>query len=438
MKAKLTRRKMTLIQKLAASCVAIAIFSMAATLFATTGLFSLNRIVKDIAGNDFATINSINRLLDSINAQEKYAAKYSILKSPEFLDLFQRRETEFLDTFKQMGNTVSPMRLAPVSGSYVIFRASADTLLQNKTTDLQSLKNSAEQVRNAIDKLYNDQKALLSDKLESANNKQNLTVRWSFLISFTGFFLALVVITVFIYTTSSSMRKLKRATFRIAEGDFDYDPQIPAGDEFGDLAHDFTRMAAKLKVLEQMCLDASPLTRLPGNIAIEKVLDRKLQEDEPFAVCYADLDNFKAYNDRYGYIKGSEVIKMTGEIIYDAVKHNSNEDAFVGHVGGDDFVMVVPAGDAGPVCTSVIDMFTEKVREHYNEEDLAKGAIEGADRYGVHRIFPIMTISIAVLTCRKGEYDSAVKIAKAAVQIKEYVKETPGSNYLINRRRNER
>ncbi len=75
---------------------------------------------------------------------------------------------------------------------------------------------------------------------------------------------------------------------------------------------------------------------------------------------------------------------------------------------------------------------------HYNEEDLAKGAIEGVDRYGVHRIFPIMTISIAVLTCRKGEYDSAVKIAKAAVQIKEYVKETPGSNYLINRRRTER
>ncbi len=429
---------MTLIQKLAASCVAIAFFSMAATLFATTGLYSLNKIVKDIAGNDFGAINSINRLLDSINAQEKYAAKYSILKSPEFVDLFQRREAEFLDTSKQMRNTVSPARLAPVLEKYATFKTSVSQLFQDKTTDLQALKNSAERVRNSIDKLYNDQKVLLSQKLESANNKQNLTVRWSFLISLAGFFLALAVVAVFVYTTSSSMKKLKRATFRIAEGDFDYDPQIPPGDEFGDLAHDFTRMAAKLKVLEQMCLDASPLTRLPGNIAIEKVLDRKLQEDEPFAVCYADLDNFKAYNDRYGYIKGSEVIKMTGEIIYDAVKSNSNEDAFVGHVGGDDFVMVVPAGDAGPVCTTVIDLFTEKVREHYNEEDLAKGAIEGVDRYGVHRIFPIMTISIAVLTCRKGEYDSAVKIAKAAVQIKEYVKETPGSNYLINRRRTER
>jgi diguanylate cyclase (GGDEF)-like protein len=246
------------------------------------------------------------------------------------------------------------------------------------------------------------------------------------------------VIVVILYNTSSSLRKLKRATFRIAEGDFDYDPQIPAGDEFGDLARDFTRMATKLKQLEQMCLDASPLTRLPGNIAIEKVLDRKLQEDEPFAVCYGDLDNFKAYNDRYGYIKGSEVIKMTGEIIYDAVKCHSNEDAFVGHVGGDDFIMVVPTKDVGAVCTAVIDTFTERIREHYSDEDLARGAIEGNDRYGVRRIFPIMTISIAVLTCQKGEYDSAVKIAKAAVQIKEYVKESPGSNYLINRRRKER
>jgi hypothetical protein len=100
--------------------------------------------------------------------------------------------------------------------------------------------------------------------------------------------------------------------------------------------------------------------------------------------------------------------------------------------------MVVPTKDVDAVCTSVIDSFTEKIKEHYNDEDLSRGAIAGVDRYGVKRVFPIMTISIAVLTCQKGEYDSAVKIAKAAVQIKEYVKESPGSNFLINRRRKER
>ena len=98
-----------------------------------------------------------------------------------------------------------------------------------------------------------------------------------------------------IYNISTAVRKLKRATHRIAEGDFDFDPGIPPGDEVGDLAEDFTRMARRLKELEQISLDASPLTRLPGNIAIEQVLERKLSEGIPFAVCYADLDNFKAY-----------------------------------------------------------------------------------------------------------------------------------------------
>jgi diguanylate cyclase (GGDEF)-like protein len=438
MKRRLTPRRLTLIQKLIASYLAIAFFSMAAIVFSITGLYSLNKIVKDIAQNDFAIINSTNRLFDSINAQERYAAKYSILKSPEFLQLYQDRQEEFDKILRQMRRSAPTERVVPVTKSYHDFKTDADLIFQEKTKDLQNLKNSAEEVRNSIDNFYNDQQVLLNTKLKNANHKQDLTVRWSFLISLTGLFLAVCVIVVFLYNTSSSLRKLKRATFRIAEGEFDYDPQIPAGDEFGDLARDFTTMAAKLKQLEQMCLDASPLTRLPGNIAIEKVLDRKLQQGEQFAVCYGDLDNFKAYNDRYGYIKGSEVIKMTGEIIYDAVKCHSNEDAFVGHVGGDDFVMVLPTKDVGPVCTTVIDTFTEKIREHYNEEDLSRGAIAGTDRYGVKRIFPIMTISIAVLTCQKGEYDSAVKIAKAAVQIKEYVKESPGSNYLINRRRKER
>ncbi|HET6419651.1 MAG TPA: diguanylate cyclase [Geobacteraceae bacterium] len=438
MKIKQVTRRLTLIQKLIASYAAIAFFSMAAILFSITGLFSLNKIAKDIARNDFTFIRSTNTLRDSINAQERYAAKYSILKSPEFTELFRRREAEFLSLFRQMNHAGSTDRLAQVSKSYNDFMNCSALIFQQQTTDLSPLKNSAEQVRNSLDKLYSDQQSQLYAKLEKANQKQNLTIQWSFIISSIGFILSLFVMVVFIYNTSSSMRKLKRATFRIAEGDFDFDPQIPTGDEFGDLARDFTRMAAKLKVLEQMCLDASPLTRLPGNIAIEKVLDRKLQEDEPFAVCYADLDNFKAYNDRYGYIKGSEVIKMTGEIIYDAVNCHSDESAFVGHVGGDDFVMVIPTKDVTAVCRAVIDDFTIQIRQHYNQQDQEKGAIEGLDRYGVRRIFPIMTISIAVLTCQKGEYDSAVKIAKAAVQIKEYVKETPGSNYLVNRRRNER
>jgi diguanylate cyclase (GGDEF)-like protein len=184
-----------------------------------------------------------------------------------------------------------------------------------------------------------------------------------------------------------------------------------------------------------MSLDASPLTRLPGNIAIERILTKNLEENKPFAVCYGDLDNFKAYNDHYGYIKGSEVIKMTGEIIYDMVKEEAGNDAFIGHVGGDDFVMVVGADEVHDVCNAVIKEFDRRIVEHYNAIDLARGHIDGIDRYGVPRRFPIMTISIAVILCQQGEYDSAVEIAKNAAEIKDYVKTSPGSNYLINRRK---
>lgn len=225
---------------------------------------------------------------------------------------------------------------------------------------------------------------------------------------------------------------------RIAEGDFDYDPQLPAGDEIGALAGDFVRMGKKLKELEQMSLDASPLTRLPGNIAIERVLNRRLQSGEPFAVCYADLDNFKAFNDHYGYIKASEVIKLTAELIHDIVRQVAGGDAFVGHVGGDDFVMVVASDKGGPVCERVITRFDDFIRQHYSPEDLAKGAIEGVDRYGVPRTFPIMSISIAVVICSREKFASAVDVAKAAADIKDLLKSKPGSNYLINRRKGKR
>ncbi|EHP87014.1 diguanylate cyclase [Geobacter metallireducens RCH3] len=168
------------------------------------------------------------------------------------------------------------------------------------------------------------------------------------------------------------------------------------------------------------------------------MLNKLLQSGEPFAVCYADLDNFKAYNDRYGYIKASEVIKLTAELIHDTVRELAGGNAFVGHVGGDDFVMVVAAERGGSLCEAVIKRFDDFIRNHYSAEDLARGAIEGVDRYGVSRTFPIMSISVAVVISQQGEFTSAVQIAKAAADIKDLLKKSPGSNYLINRRRNPR
>jgi GGDEF domain-containing protein len=255
-------------------------------------------------------------------------------------------------------------------------------------------------------------------------------------LSFSGLLLAFAVAVAFTYRIFTAVRKLQRATHSIAAGDFTCQPQIQPGDELGDLAEDFLRMAARLKELEQISLDASPLTRLPGNIAIEQVIEKRLRAGE-FALCYADLDNFKAFADRYGYVKGSEMIRLAGEIIYEAVKANAEQDAFVGHIGGDDFVMVLDPANAVPVCEAVIKAFDAEVVRHYSPDDLARGGIQGADRYGVERFFPIMTISIAVIINEAGEATQPVELARTAAQIKDFAKEKPGSNYLISRQRRE-
>lgn len=435
MKTKFFLPKFTLVQKLIAGYVAMAFFTTAALVFSIMGLYSLHSIAREIARNDLVIINSTNKLRESLLAQERYAGKYAILKSPEFIDLFSRREAEFLGILQKLRQNKQNQDIEPLSQLYQNYRTNTYRLFQGKTSDPLSIKAAAQKVFNSIDVIYKNRQDQLNAKLETADDKESSTIRWTLILSFTGFSLAIVVAAFFIYNISSAIRRLKKATHRIAEGDFDYDPQIRPGDEIGDLAGDFVSMAAKLKLLEQISLDASPLTRLPGNIAIERVLNRRLQEGIPFAVCYADLDNLKAYNDHYGYIKASEVIRRAGEIIYEAVKSTAEANAFVGHIGGDDFVMVVDMENAAAACEAVIEKFDAEIRNHYTPEDLSRGSIDAVDRYGVPRVFPIMTISIAVTICRQGEYDSAVEIAKAATEIKDYVKGMPGSNYLINRRK---
>jgi len=377
-------------------------------------------------------------LRQSLLDQERYAGKYAILKSPEFIDLFHKRESECLKTLQLMEQKKFEQGMAEIVKGYSNYRETVRLLFQGDAGAEMRHKTAAQQVINAIDIFTANQQLLLNVKLEHADSKERDTIRWSLIFSLTGFVLAIGVAALFLFNISTAIDKLKRATHRIAEGDFDYDPQIPGGDEIGDLAYDFIRMANRLKILERMNLDASPLTRLPGNIVIERVLTKRVQEGKPFAVCYADLDDMKAYNDVYGYIKGSEVIKMAGDIILEAVTKFAEEGAFVGHIGGDDFVMVFDQEKVPPVCEEVIKKFGEGIVAHYNKEDLARGAIEGTDRYGVPRVFPVMTISIAVVICRQGEYDSAVAIAQTAAEIKDFVKGRPGSNYMINQRRKAR
>lgn len=435
-----TRRfsRPSLVGKIIVGYSAMALFFIAALAFSINGLVSLHRTARDIARTDLVFISNLQKLRESLVAQERLAGKYQILGSTEFRDVFATRAQEFSNILETMQQQKKIPELPTLSSLYSTYRSASDAVFVNRDLDPGWMQAAAAKVLAAIDAISENEQKRLNIKLEEANQREQSTLNLTLILSFTGFLLATAVAVFITISISSAIRKLKTATHRIAEGEFDYDPRIPEGDEIGDLARDFTHMAGRLKELEQMSLDASPLTRLPGNIAIERILNKQLSSNEPFAVCYADLDNFKAYNDRYGYIKGSELIKNTGEIIYDETNRLGGDNAFVGHVGGDDFVMVLPASTYEQVCKAVTARFDREIHEYYSPEDNQRGSIEGKDRYGVHRIFPLMTISIAVLECQQGEYDSAVDIARTAAQIKDHVKIIPGSNYFVNRRKSNR
>ena len=181
-------------------------------------------------------------------------------------------------------------------------------------------------------------------------------------------------------------------------------------------------------------LDANPLTRLPGNVSIINELRIRINKNELFAVCYVDLDKFKAFNDKYGFEKGDEVIKNTARILIDSVQKKGTPQDFIGHIGGDDFVVVTAPDKVDELCKKIIADFSSMVPGLYNKKDLEKGYIIGKDRQKKIRKIPLLTISIGVVTNEKNKIDHVGEIGELGAELKEYAKNLPGSNYVKERR----
>ena len=257
---------------------------------------------------------------------------------------------------------------------------------------------------------------------------------WVLLLGLAGFLGGLVGMSIASNQTTRMFGRLKQATHQLANVVLDQELPPGGGDASDDMERDIREMMRKIQESQLRCLDASPLTRLPGNIAIEQVLKGKMVNGERYALCYLDLDDFKAYNDRYGYARGSELIKTTGEIIHRAKDEHGNLHDFVGHIGGDDFVLITAPENVEAVCQAIIAAFDRAAPGFYDEDDRQRGYIEGTDRYGVTRRFALMSISIAVVTDVRRSFESPLEIAEVATEIKDYVKSLPGSNYLVDRR----
>lgn len=181
-------------------------------------------------------------------------------------------------------------------------------------------------------------------------------------------------------------------------------------------------------------LHANALTRLPGNRQIEKVIQSRMEEGAIFSVAYYDIDNFKSFNDKYGYMKGDSVIRHTAYIIATTVKKCGNKRDFVGHIGGDDFVVVTTPGRDRLIASESILSFNRTIPFHYNKGDRGDGYIVVKDRKGDISNMPLMSISIAIVNNKDCKLQNMMELMEIIAEIKSYLKTLQGSNFLVNRR----
>jgi len=178
----------------------------------------------------------------------------------------------------------------------------------------------------------------------------------------------------------------------------------------------------------------NPSTWLPGPGIIESEIQRLISLGVNFSVCYADIDDFKPYNDYYGYYYGDSVIKLTARIIRDGVFDHCRE-GFVGHIGGDDYLFILPPEQVKPVCETIINVFDTLVPYRYADADRLRGTIETRNRRGEIETFSLLSLSIAVINIQPGEFKHLGELSNMLADLKKYSKSLPGSNYVVERRK---
>ncbi|MCF7891915.1 MAG: response regulator [Candidatus Omnitrophica bacterium] len=197
-------------------------------------------------------------------------------------------------------------------------------------------------------------------------------------------------------------------------------------------------LIARIRMLirrSSLNLDANPLTRLPGNISINKELENKLKTNEKFAVLYIDIDNFKALNDYYGFGRGDEVIKETSRILAASIQEKGQFSDFIGHIGGDDFVIITSIEKAEIISKDIISKFDSFSPNFFDTKDREKGYIEAKTRDGEHSKFSFPTISIGIITNEQKNFSHVAQIGSRGAELKGLAKKFPESKYIFDRRK---
>ncbi len=437
--------RLTIARKLLLGFVSYGILTILIAVIALSSLQRLNEINHRIINRDIPLVDIGDKMIEALLAQELYGRRSVILKSSEMEELFWRRSEEFKNFLREMGRLpeASGLPLDRLTALHEEYNDLFKSRLERKgSLSSEAFQDHGQQVRQKLEEIIQRVKEISRDARADQNEKslETLSLGYSAFwltagLSFGGLILAILIALIITHNISRSINQLKLSTWEISGGKFDHLPEVRNQDELGDLSLAVQKMAQRLKRLEEMSLDANPLTHLPGSIAIENVLNQRLKEETPLAFCQLDLSHFKAFNDRYGYARGNEVIQATAKIVTEAVKGQGNEACFVAHIGGDDFVAITSVESYEKICLAIIDAFDRMVPDFYDLEDRQNGYIQGETRQGQKVSFPIMTLAIAVVTNQYYQLKSHIQIGEIAAELKNYAKSFSRSMLVVNRRK---
>ena len=436
--------RMNIARKLMLGYSVLLLLLVGISVLALYNLNLLNDLNSSIHETDLPVARISGEMIDVILAQEFYVQRYLILKSPDVFKDFWNKQKEFNALTEQMqalpGQKDYPIqKIISLQTEYKYILSEAIGWIEEPDSDIS--KAFEKNIKTQQEKIIKVIKQIQAQALQRQNEKTATTAtigRYAFkaaaILCGLGLLFALTAAFIITHNISGAIKKLTHATGKIAEGNFDHRPRILNQDELGELADSFVTMAQRLKQLEEMYLDTSPLTRLPGGIAIENVLNKRIESGTSIAFCLMDIDNFKAYNDHYGYAKGNDIIQTTAEIISEAVARYGSEDDFIGHIGGDDYVLITTPDLYPRVCQSVIDHFDRTIPSFYDEADRKRGHIVSENRQGQEVKFPLASLSIAVVTNVKRKFKNHIQFGEVAAEMKELAKTVAGSTYMVDQR----
>lgn len=437
---------LTLRQQIFLGYLVMVLFTLIVGIYAIWGLNELNQITADIIFSDLKIGEKMIKLNDCALAQDLYEKRFLTLQHADEENLFWSRSREFKTLLSEIGSAESSLK-----ASLDNLDALHDNYIQQVSKEISLVKSgrrgeaeemSSVSLKPGLDKILQQIrdidlkiKAQQNKHISKAGSLGEKALMIMIVLSGGAFVFGILFATLLTSHLTTAINGLKAATHSIRSGNFDNLPEIKGADELADLAISFKEMSARLKELEVTNLDANPLTKLPGNLAIEKELLTRLNDTEKFSFCLVDLDNFKAFNDRYGYARGSDIIKWLGEVLARIRKDYGAPHDFLGHIGGDDFVIICSPDVVPAICNKIIEEFDKGIVEFYDPEDLKKGFIVSVDRNDNPAIFGIMTVSIAVVNTDRTLIREPKEVALKVTELKQYAKTFAKSLYIMDRRR---